>query len=326
VRLDPGNDAKIQAQRDAVAQLALDAAYRDQLQACVDELTQQIAAQRRRASPSLDQALRAAAAPLDRADALANDGKLTDLQRVVDEARRAVVDACLAELTRITTGARPPGLTDGSWQETARMLRTQIEGAQREERWDRRYGALQTTQRTFFSAAIPGVIAEARQRADAGDSRAGKLRALADDLAAALARDFDEAAARYPAALAFVTAPDPEGASRGEVGFDGSEAVAASGWLPLVISRVAERGERSPLATTEQIDRAITSYGFLVDVAVLAIAVASGVKALWIDNLAWGGQAAWLTAALWGAGVQATGSAFTGLIGLRAKLGAPSAT
>jgi hypothetical protein len=58
---------------------------------------------------------------------------------------------------------------------------------------------------------------------------------------------------------------------------------------------------------------------------VLAIAVASGLKTLWIDNLSWGGPSALLNALLWGAGVQATGDAFAGLIGLRGKLGAPPA-
>jgi hypothetical protein len=202
-------------------------------------------------------------------------------------------------------------------------ITAQIEDARRHEVWTKRNAALRSAQKTYFTAAVTGLVAEANRAADAGDIRADKLRAIAAELAAALDKDVDEAAARYPDALAFVSAPPPGAAARGPVSFGIDEiATAITGWLPLLLSKAVDSGEPA-LSEPAKLDRTIKSYGYIVSIAVLGIAVASGLKALWIDNLAWGGHGALLNALLWGAGVQATGDAFTGLIGLRAKLGAP---
>jgi hypothetical protein len=73
------------------------------------------------------------------------------------------------------------------------------------------------------------------------------------------------------------------------------------------------------------LDRAVTWTSVMVNVAILAIAVASGVKALWLDDLAWGAHGASLNAFLWGAGVQVAGNAFAGLAALRSRLGTAAA-
>jgi hypothetical protein len=56
---------------------------------------------------------------------------------------------------------------------------------------------------------------------------------------------------------------------------------------------------------------------------VIIVAIASGMKALWIGNPTWGTDHAWLIALLWGVGIGAIGDAFTGLIRRREKPDAP---
>jgi hypothetical protein len=342
VRIDPGKpDAgspeAIKTQRDEVAKLALAGARRDQLNGAVVELTTQIDAQRKVASAALATALAAVRTRLDRATALAGDGKLDELQQLVDGARRDVVDACLDELARIAGGPAPFGAR--TWSEVAAKLTAQIAEARREPVWDRRNRALRDSQSLYIATRIHGLADAARTLADGGDPRAAQLRQIADDLTAALARGPDEAAARYADALAVVAAAPPApappatakgasgGVSLGPISFGGDDEAptSAAGWLPLHIASIAETIAPA-LADPAKLDRAIASYGFLVSLAVLAIAVASGVRTLWMDNLSWGGASALLNAILWGAGVQATGDAFTSLVGLRAKLGAPPTT
>jgi len=68
------------------------------------------------------------------------------------------------------------------------------------------------------------------------------------------------------------------------------------------------------------LDRMISSSRWLVNAGVMLIAVATGVRVLWLDNLSWGGQGAWLIAFLWGSGVQITGDTCVGFLGLRSRL------
>jgi uncharacterized membrane protein len=103
-----------------------------------------------------------------------------------------------------------------------------------------------------------------------------------------------------------------------------ADAVAASAkmWLPLALGSTAAKPEVAAAREVVMLDREVAWTGAMVNVAILAIAVASGIKALWLDDLAWGSHGAALTAFLWGAGVQAAGNAFTGLAALRTRLGA----
>jgi hypothetical protein len=134
----------------------------------------------------------------------------------------------------------------------------------------------------------------------------------------------------YSRSLQKLQAPDPHPVARLEAGFiaKGEAAFFApapapqAGWIPLLLGAIHSAGAPAAEAGSVALDRKLTTTTWLVNAVVLVIAVASGLKALWFDNLAWGGTGAWVTAFLWGAGVQAAGDACAGIAGLRARLSA----
>jgi hypothetical protein len=140
---------------------------------------------------------------------------------------------------------------------------------------------------------------------------------IADELATAL-KDPAAAAALYDARrheIELATKPILRGVAA-------AAPMAMKMWLPLSLGSSTARPELQLARDVKMLDREVTWTSWMVNGAILAIAVASGVKALWLDDLAWGAQGAALTAFLWGAGVQAVGNAFAGLAALRSRLGA----
>lgn len=329
VRSDPESADTLARSRQAVRDLALRAAWRDLVTTRLKNLEEEVAAQNRSGSPSLRDALR----PIETAIAeikgkLARD-ELADIDKALDGSRDALLEATIAELARRADASKVPlGVAPDVWQNVCAELVAAVDAARQPGAFARRLGALQEGQRVFFRTVAKGLASEATAKADAGDSRANRFRTLAADLLAAVARDPLEAAPIYTEALREVSAPDPKGVSRRSVSTQAAPPTApATGWLPLLVSSVA-----SALGASEKVQDAahlraqIRSYGWLVNLGVFLIAVGTGVKALYLDNMSWGGHGAWLLAFLWGAGVQVTGDAFIGLVGIRAKLGGSATT
>jgi len=327
VRNDPGDIKRISDAREAVANLSLVALRREQLRARLADLRDQIAAQGRGSpTPELIAALGATTRTLAGADEALRTDALDDLDNLIKSARRALLDACIVDLASRINGDAPPG-TEATWAFDIGRIRIDLDRAQPDGEWTQKYQAFQSAQKTFLTAVIVGLAANANERAAAGDSRAARLKQLATDLTTALAKDLFSAADLYARYLGEITAPDPNVLRRGPVGREdgGVDETAATArtWAPLRLASGEIPVVGQP-AGVVKLDREISWTHWLVNTGVLLIAVLTGLKVLWLDDLSWGGGSAWLVAFLWGAGVQGTGDAFVGVVGLRARLGAPA--
>jgi hypothetical protein len=144
---------------------------------------------------------------------------------------------------------------------------------------------------------------QAKLRAMAGEADAARSRPPAEMLAIAerVRREAREIAAQ------------PEGVptSAGTGATQGDGALAAIPWLAAI---VGDRRRRTR--------RLIALGDGVVLVSVTLIAVATGLKLLWVGSPTWGGWNDALTAILWGAGLHAIGNdSFKGLLGLKKDLG-----
>ncbi|HEU4733830.1 MAG TPA: hypothetical protein VFT22_38320 [Kofleriaceae bacterium] len=321
VRVDPGDDQKVSAAQDAVNAIAPRALWRDQLAAQLVELRALIGQQKQVGSAELVTAL----APIENSLALA-DGQirsdaLEELGPLLDDALGKVLDACAGELTRLAKGPPPPGVDPADWTTAAAEVIAALPAAAGSRK--ERNAALVEAQKRYFTAAVGGLVKLARAKSASGDSRAAELAAMATDLETKLAANVLEAAAMYSPGLRKVQSPDPHVLTRAAVGF-GPAVTPPAGWAPLQLGEVHSASAPEPMkpARSVALDRELTTTTWLVNGVVMVIAVLSGLKALWLDDLAWGGTTTWVAAFLWGAGVQAVGDTFTGLAGLRAKLSA----
>jgi len=332
VRVDPGDDERVTAAQAAIDRLALRKVRRDQLVARLTDLRTLIAQQKRVGGPALVDALDTVEPSLASADLLLRTDDLDKLAKLIDETVGSVLDACIAELTRLASApAPPPGVVAADWPITAADVKGWLTRATGD--WKQRNAALLEAEKRYFTVAVKGVIAAARARAASGDSRATELAALATELETKLKANPLVAAAAYSQSLRLLEGPEPpaKGAmafAPGELGAPGGPgglAGAAVGWIPLVLGAIHDAAAPAERAGSVALERKLRTTTWLVNAVVLVIAVVSGLKALWLDNLSWGGSSAWVAAFLWGAGVQAAGDACAGIAGLRAKLTAPSA-
>jgi hypothetical protein len=323
VRIDPGTEDKINAAREAVAGLALRAIRRDQLRNRLADLRSKIDAQRRVGTPTLVGALDRVMESLARADQLLTTDDLDKLDELIAQAREAVLDACRAEFLTLADGKAPLG-AEANWPVAAKEMKSALDNAGAQQHWEAKNKALQLAQRVYVTTAMTGLAQTAKNLAAAGDSRADDLRKMALDLETTPATDILAATELYAKYFPTVSAPDPQGFSHGLVGReDGQRTVnRAAGAMPLAFAADAGGSAHWRPSEVTELNRRISSYRWLVNAGVLVIAVGTGIKVLWLDNLSWGGESAWLLAFLWGASVQVTGDAFAGVVALRLKLGA----
>jgi len=324
VRIDPADRLAIQAARERVGKLGLTALRREQLRGWLADLEAQLAAQDRVATP----ALTAVKATVASARDLLRTEELDELEAKIRQGREQLLDASIAGLEARTKIA-PLGVT--GWNATAAQIGAKLERCRTPD-WTERNRAFQDAQALYFQVAVAGLITWATQLAAGGDSRAERFCAIAQDLREIAAKDPMLAAARYAELLAEVSAPDPaaRGASLRPVGgtviggvgteelLEVEAGAARAGWVPYVPGSLTA-GVWQP-TEVRTLDRMISSSRWMVNAGVMLIAVATGVKVMWLDNLSWGGHGAWLIAFLWGAGVQLTGDTCAGFLMLRARL------
>ncbi len=330
VRIDPGDDAKIAAARDTVVKLALVGVRREQLRTQLAELRAQLKLQRKTAQGRFAAALKDIEASLDKAADLLLRSELDELDALVERATLQLVDAGSAALTEIAS--RPPyGLDAEDWASTQAAITAALaRGGDKDER----NANLRAAQDLYFRAATEALAAAAERLASEGDPRAEALRVIA----AELRKDPTNTTGIYADRLATVraaprrkttSAPGVPGISDALAGIErapgagdahiSTESLAGGllSWIPLVLS---SGGSQRPVPTVGALDRAITTTHWAVQLGALVIAVGSGLQVLWLDALTWGGPSAWLVAFLWGAGVQASTTAFAGLAGVTARL------
>lgn len=332
VRTDAGDDESLKQQRKAIDDLALHHLEREQLRTRLTELKTQFSLQRKTGSTQLRTMLHGLDLGLARAEAALREDRLPDLHRALDEAQGALIDACAEDLARLAQNNTPPPFIDADeWSvsaqaihqalnpQSAAHLESPAAHPQRPARTlQQRHDDLIAAQRIYFKTAVGGLIRQARNKINEHDSRNVEFTKLATDLQMAVDKNIDQAAQLYPDALAMISAPDPARASRAQVGRD-------TGTVGVAPLRLSLRGQ-TPLPGTGGLDstaihRSLTSLSWLINALVLGLALCSGVKTLWLNDLAWGGGGAWLAAFLWGAGVQAGGEALASLATVRARLG-----
>jgi hypothetical protein len=319
----PVTEEIIATHRKAIAELALETARWELLRKRSDELLAYVGFQRGTASPSFDRALKEIEASLSKRDGLLRSNRLDDLATIVATARSQLLDATAAELRRLVDGSAPLGVSDADWNTIVPQVRATLDKAHGlASQWSTRYAAVEEAQRIYFEAVIGGTVSAARAKARKGDSRATQLEKIASELESAMKADWKNAAQLYVRYLVVVFAADPSAIVEEKVNARLPASEVLTILAPLFIPPDVELKASEPTST--QLNRAVKSTSWVVNLVVFLIAIATGVRALWLDTLWWGGHSAWLLAFLWGAGFQIVGETFTGLVGLRAKLsGAP---
>jgi len=308
----PAGDVEVA--RKAVAELALDEVWRAQLSAMLREVDTQVSVQLTHASPALRAAIVEQVQPLQiSAHQFLRQEHLVEVAAVLEGAHTRLREVVVAELRRHATGKPPIGVSEDAWLRACESITQLLEGNVESPAWPQQ---LLQAQRTYFLTAVQGLAQHAEAKASevqAGD--ASRLKAIAAALYRQRLREVTDASEPV-AGRHKVSASKGDGQSNGEE--DG-----AWSWISLLLSKVPKRGSAVAIARAHQIEAMYYGASWLVSVAVGVVAVTSGMKALWIGNPTWGTDHAWLIAFLWGAGVGTIGDAFTGIVGLREKLGTP---
>jgi hypothetical protein len=321
----------VKKERNAVAALAPDEIFRSQLVAALDELNTQLSSQLARGSDALQAAIATQVQPLQ-----ASAYKLLR-QEQLDRAADDITDAhtllrkLLAnELKRQVAGASPPWVQKARWA----FLQTTITALLPNETDAPTWKTFQQAQREYFHAVVEGLAHYAKEKADSQDmqaSDANRCREIAAELTSLLSSGdagLDAAAALYHRRLHEIAEASTPAVSRMQIKArpDSEDRSQEGGWswTSLLLSETPPRGKPAsppPPPTVRDIEWRYRCTSLLVHAVVLLVALASGMKALWIGNPTWGTDDAWLIAFLWGAGVGAVGDAFTGIVGLRQRLG-----
>ena len=320
VRVDPGADAAIQEQRERVSRLALDELWRSQLTDNLRQIEAQLVVQKSVASSGVRAVLIEQVEPhLASSHAALRDGDLDSVARALSRGQLALLDVVINAAAEQCTGVPPPGVDAESWKGVCSAVRGYLDDARAKAQPEARYASVLRAQETYFRSAIEGLMRAIRARAgSASGGEEEQLHAMEVELRVVLERDVIEAAALYADRRRRfeLLASD---VARGQVSRSAS-AQPLAGWIPVVLSSIARRGTGSPSVVTW--NRTLASVGAGVSLAVFGLAVLAGLRALWLDDASWGGAGDTLVAFLWGAGVQATGDAIAGVIGVRERMGA----
>jgi hypothetical protein len=323
IRVDPGDDERVREAQEAVDRLAVRGVSRGQLRARLTDLQTLMTQQQHIASPALRGELATIEDSLAAADQLLRGDELDRLGTLIDQKLGSVLDVCIAEVTRLASAIDPPaGVEAADWLATAAEVKSGLDRATGD--WKRRNDALLAAEKTYFTTAVNGLIKRARATAASTESRAAELNAMASGLEVKLNTDPMSAAEAYWPGLHQLEAPPHKVVAMQAMTFGDPTAV-TSGWIPLLLGAIHDVAAPGDRPGSVALDRKLKTTTWLVTAVVLVIAVASGLKALWLDNLSWGGTSAWVTAFLWGAGVQAAGDACAGIAGLRARLSSADA-
>jgi hypothetical protein len=321
VKIDPEKLEDLTTARAKVANLMVEETWRTQLRTGVTELTTAVAALAQ-SSTDLATELRTEVQPeLDAARAALAANNLPQCLDALERARTAFLAIAIAELGN---RPRPLGVTADLWQPAKDKITAALALASGSKDWKSNVDAFQKAQRAYVKVALAGLAAFARARlADAKEppnapEKLGKLAEQLEALDKASDDSIDDAGRNLKQLEADVRAAARSG-DASKVASVADKALAV--FVALAGESAAPEGEIKEPPPVRALDAAIRWTDWMVTAAVLLIAIFSGVKTLWTDNLSWGANTAWLTAFLWGAGVGSVGEVFTGLIGLREKLG-----
>ncbi|HWO22478.1 MAG TPA: hypothetical protein VNO30_27155 [Kofleriaceae bacterium] len=320
VRVDLGDEA-IKKQREVVAQLGVDAVWREQLADWLGELDKQYAFQLPGASARLEMVLGELGGSIEEARRALSADRLDEAHRALEALQLRLEEAVAAELEELAAAEEPPlGVSVEAFQAVASGIRAQL-AVVRDVRASRtvRKEAFRSAQRRYIELVVNGLADEAERRAAAYLPATARLRAIASDLRQALGKDLADVAARYGSLRAEIERIGQSPVRPVPVGTKALDLVA---WIPRLF---LSRGDvERPLAVASPrvppSNRVANTMRWAVNAVVFALAVASGFRVLWVGDLSWGTWGAMLTAFLWGAGVQTAGNALSEVTSLRDKL------
>lgn len=273
---------------------------------------------------------------IEGAQRAAEDGKLPEASRQLNDARLAYRDVLVAELNQALSGAPPVGFTDDEWAALGNQLRSQAKGIASERDPDKAAALYEAADKSYIAALIAALKKEIGIRrteitaVTTTDTTQHKKDLEAADKAIETAKaaldtgDSDTAFAQYDAAAQsikrVIEAIDKSGA--GTLSFGGNILTLARMFLPIPPgSSLAPTEPVPPIqkrrrSTGDVIADTIHRFDLLLNIGLLLTAAIFGLKILWADNPTWGGITDYSIAFLWGLGLQQVGGA--GLEGLPA--------
>jgi hypothetical protein len=323
--------ARIDDGRDKLRCLGLDDAKRSELGEALDAVEHSTQEHRDSLDPMLVTAIDKTVTPaLEAAESARTADDLVSLQHELVRARSALAAAGLRSMLAALE-RRPDWVDAAAWDALVRKVLAKIP-AKSDDLADA-YEAIRDTYVAEVEAILRHLTAQQQQAlSDAGKPADGELAAALAGIDAAQSRR-DRVAALWR--LQERLKPSPPGAKvhdRILLGFAGPQPGAPPSYavgvqlLPELpsVTKIPLGGVVVPGAGDapwKDIRRRLWATQWLVAGVVFLLALASGLKLLWIDNATWGSPSDLLAAVLWGTGAKLTADAFAGLAWLRSALG-----
>jgi hypothetical protein len=272
--------------------------------------------------------------------ALANN-KLDDAVRSLATLKETWTPMLVRNLQARISGPPPLGVGSDDWATAQAAVRDAIQGAQGGS-VENVLAQYEKGESAILATAIPGLQSNAQGRAaaataagrnDAASAFAAAGQILTDAKVALDRGDVQAAQRLYTQGVeASRQAATLLPAGVGQMGDAAAPPVAAAPTLgairgipagTLKVAGIASAKKNGVIPGVSRITAAIGRYDAIVDLALGAIAVLTGLQLLWVTNTVWGTLSDLIIAVLWGLGLHQVGStSFTGIAGLRASFAA----
>lgn len=337
--LDPGANAEIlTAAKKTLQNLPgeIEALVREYLKARLDSLEAQVRATAEAASTSVATLLPIQLTPpLDRARTALAAGRLQETARALDEAWKAYAWILAGEIERALAGARPAVLAEDEWKDLRERANAALAPARQPDADpERAVAAVRIAQSIYLEGLgtplmrrIEKQLRAIPEKDEAQKTFREELTRIRTDLQQGLtwmAEGKLDKAGRQIAKVNkdLLAVLQARGIQLGDA------KLLQDAWVPAptpgFLDRLRFSLEGLPAADLRagapSADERIRTGDLWANIAVIAIASALGLPALWWPDPSWGGFQDSLTAALWGLGLHQF--SFTGIKGLRDKLSA----
>lgn len=259
----------------------------------------------------------------------ATNDKLPEATATFQLARLSYARVLAEQLTTELNGQAPPGFAAAEWDQSRKQLLGELGKLSQEKEPEAALSLIEAANRTYIAAAIRAMrtAIQASSSALGGGSIAPEdqktLQAKLDQATTAL--DGGETALRIgqtdTARTSYAQAADALREVSAAINKAGAQRMnfSVTQVLPSLLAIPARAGvqKTSPVAKTdlremslsERLTLRIDALDFWFNVGILAIAAIVGLNVLWASDPVWGGWKAYITALLWGLGLQQAGGA-----------------